>query len=61
MELQVWTLDVSQAYIQIQNMNRNVYLKPHRTFQLANTSSFNLQKPRHGLPVADEYWSMDFN
>lgn len=52
MGFNLWTQNVAQAYIQSQDLTRNVYVKPHPIFELDNSKILKLLKPLYGLPNA---------
>lgn len=49
MGFKVWTQDVAQAYIQSQNLTRNVYVKPHQIFELDDIKILKLLKTLYVL------------
>ena len=61
MNFEVWSQDVTQAYIQGENLSRTVYVRPTPDFELPENSLLKLLKPLYGLSESGDAWFQRYN
>lgn len=54
--LEVWYIDMTQAYVQGKGLSRNVYLRPEPTFGMAKDKLLKIVRPLYGLSDAGDAW-----
>lgn len=61
MEFDVWSQNVTQAYIQGENVSRTVYVRPTTDFELPENRLLKLLKPLYGLSESGDAWLQRYN
>jgi hypothetical protein len=57
MRFEVWTLDISEAFLQAANENmRDIFLLPPKEMEFSSDEFLKLMKPRYGLCDSGDRW-----